>query len=130
MFENYQKTIIRTSNPLNNVLGAETSRLKLSGIVIFQTPIIGKEDSNFEKNLYVRGEGIFTGNITAPNIVYSIRGGDHVNITEEESQSPVVNVDLSGTVSTLQGQSGDITLLPGTDISIDGLTINNISTLA
>ena len=128
LIESFQKTSLNPESS-SKVLAAETSRLVLSGTVIFQTPIIGKEDSNFEKDLFVGGEGIFTGNITAPNIVYSVRGGDHVNITEEETQSPIINVDLSGTVSTIQGQSGDITLLPGTDISIDGLTINDISTL-
>src|SRR4030042_2827188 len=127
LFENYKGTSNRQIQ--SNVLSAEISKLKLAGIVTMQTPLIGKENVSFEKNLYVQGEGVFVGNITAPNIIYEVREGDNIIITEKESQRPIISADLSGTVSTIQGQSGEIVLQPGTDIAIDGLTINNISTL-
>jgi hypothetical protein len=114
---------------LGQVLAEETSRMKLAGLVILQTPLIAREDVNIDKNLNVQGEGIFVGNITAPNIIYDIREGEYVIITDRESQTPTISVDLSDTVRSFQGQSGNIVLEPGTDITIDGLKINNVSTL-
>ena len=68
-----------------------------------------------------------TGNIFASNIVYSVTGGDNVSITP--GQNPVVSISIPDSVSSLQGQTGEIELAAGTDIQIDGLEISNISTL-
>ncbi|MBN1168309.1 hypothetical protein JXA63_00305, partial [Candidatus Woesebacteria bacterium] len=129
-----QNAISNYSDPLKRsvgqVLQASTSNLVLSGRVIVQTPLIGKQDVSFEKDFFVEGESFFTGNITAPNVVYELREGDNILISEAESQRPIISVDFSSVVTTVQGQSGNIVLDPGTDISIDGLTINNISTLS
>ncbi len=109
------------------VLGASTSRLKLAGNVIFAVPITAKEDVTLSKNLLVLGQGVFKGNITAPNIIYSIKAGDHITVSP--GQTPTIGVDLSGIVTSFQGKSGDIKLQAGTDISIDGFTISDTSTL-
>jgi len=112
-----------------SVLGASTSKMVLSGSIIFQAPLNAKEDITMDKNLSVGGESVFTGNITAPNILYGVRAGDNVVITNQASQNPVISVDLSSTVSSFQGQAGDVKLQAGSDISISGLTVSDISTL-
>ncbi|MGE5042205.1 MAG: beta strand repeat-containing protein, partial [Candidatus Levyibacteriota bacterium] len=113
-----------------SVLAAQTSKVKLAGNVIFSLPVEFKQSANIAKNLTVGGTGEFKGNLTAPNILYGLKAGEHILITGQESQTPTISVDLNGTVSSINGATGDVTLEAGTDISIDGLTINNISTLA
>lgn len=112
------------------VLGAETSKIKLTGSIIFSLPLTVKADTMINQNLEVGGTSIFKGDITAPNVVYGIKAGDHIVITNAASQTPTISADLSDTVSSFQGQTGDITLTAGTDISISGTTISNTSTLS
>ena len=112
------------------VLGAQTSKMKLTGDILLALPLIAKENASLNQNLEVGGTSLFKGNITAPNVLYGVKAGDHIIITNAASQTPTISADLSGTVSSLQGQTGDVTLVAGSDISISGTTINDISTLA
>ena len=112
------------------VLASETSKYKITGSILFTLPLNVKEDVSLGKNLLVEGQSVFKGNITAPNILYGVKAGDHIIVTNAQSQTPTISADLSGVVATLQGQTGDISLTAGTDISISGLTISNTSTLA
>lgn len=111
------------------VLGEETSKLKLAGKIIFSLPLTTKSDVSIGKNLEVSGTSVFKQNITAPNVLYGMKAGDHVQISGDK-QNPTVSVDLSTTVNSLQGQTGDVTLQPGEDIEINGTTISNTSTLS
>lgn len=111
-----------------SVLQAQTSNLKLSGKVIITLPLEVKNKVDIEDNLNVGGEGVFIGNLTAPNILYGVQAGTGIEITNQESQNPTISV--TGIVSSLQGQRGDVELQPGTDIAIDGTVISNISTFA
>ena len=81
-----------------------------------------------DKNLLVEGESVFVENLTAPNILYGVKAGTGISITNQESQIPTISV--AGIVSSLQGQKGDVELQAGSDIGIDGTLISNISTLA
>ncbi len=110
------------------VLAANASKIKLTGNIIFTLPVNSKQDTTIDKNLRVGGQSVFVGNITAPNVIYSITAGDNIILSGDE-QSPTISADLSQTISTFQGQTGDITLEEGSDISIDGLEISNTSTL-
>src|SRR5207302_8158002 len=87
-------------------------------------------DIHLQKNFQVEGKSKFIGNITAPNIIYGVKAGQNVTISGDK-QTPTIGVDLNlpVTVSSFQGQTGDIKLQPGTDISIDRLTISDTSTL-
>jgi hypothetical protein len=131
MFEQYQDQEGTYEQSLNSpdVLGSHTSKLKLAGSVIFRLPVNLKEPVKIGKTLEVAGESVFQGDITAPNIIYGIRAGENVTITDEASQQPTISVDLTGTISSFQGQTGEIVLEEGDDITIDGLTISNVSTL-
>lgn len=72
-------------------------------------------DTTISKDLEVKGTSLFDGDITAPNILYGIRAGP--NITISSGQTPTISATAP-------------VLTAGTDISIDGLKINDSSTLA
>ncbi|HSA84272.1 MAG TPA: MerR family DNA-binding transcriptional regulator, partial [Patescibacteria group bacterium] len=65
------------------------------------------------------------GNLTAPNILYSVVAGDNITVTGDP-QNPVISA--SGGVTSLGGGTGDLALLAGEGIEIDGLTITNADT--
>ena len=111
------------------VLAAETSKIKLGGSILFALPVTAKKNVTLNQKLEVAGTSLFKQDITAPNVIYSINAGDNILISDLESQIPTISVDFSGVVNTFQGQTGDLNLEEGTDISIDGLTISNTSTL-
>ncbi|HSW96636.1 MAG TPA: MerR family transcriptional regulator [Candidatus Saccharimonadales bacterium] len=123
LVEKYQGKFQYTTSNQVAVLGAQTSKLKLVGNIIFRLPL------SLKKDVRVEGKSTFDQNITAPNVLYGIKAGKHISITDQASQTPTISVDLEGTVTSLQGQSGDVQLLAGQDIAIDGLTINDTSTL-
>jgi hypothetical protein len=137
-YEKYQNNLNRPSlavgatpeDSLKGVLAENTSKLKLGGSIVFGLPAIFKEDVTLKKNLFVDGQGRFTGDLTAPNILYGVKAGTGIVITGQESQEPTIAVDTSGFVSSVQGETGDIAFTEGTDIEIDGLEISNISTLS
>ncbi|HVZ11493.1 MAG TPA: MerR family transcriptional regulator, partial [Patescibacteria group bacterium] len=126
--DKYQNQLATAENSKQAVLGAQTSKLKLTGSIIFSLPVINRDNVYLNKDLFVDGKSLFKGPITAPNIVYSVKAGNNVQITGDK-QNPTISVDFSQAVTSLQGQTGDVQLQPGTDISIDGLTISDISTL-
>ncbi len=71
------------------------------------------------------------GEIFASNIVNEIVAGENVTITGTQNV-PIISVsadDLVGVLS-LNGQSGDLDLVGGVDITISGLTISSNATLA
>ncbi|MDP3735522.1 MAG: hypothetical protein Q8R39_03795, partial [bacterium] len=76
-----------------------------------------------------------TGKLTASNVVYTIQAGSNITISGSP-QSPVISAEQpiifggGGGVREVQGERGTVTFLGGTDISISGLTISNISTLS
>ncbi len=64
-------------------------------------------------------------------VLTSITGAGSVTVTQGDEGSAVVSFTLpDNIVNTFQGESGDIELVAGTDISISGLTISDTSTLA
>ncbi|HUD44559.1 MAG TPA: MerR family DNA-binding transcriptional regulator, partial [Patescibacteria group bacterium] len=65
------------------------------------------------------------GNLTAANVIYSIKAGQNITITP--GQNPVISANVPNS-TTLQGQSGDLTLSAGNGISISGLQISNSDT--
>jgi hypothetical protein len=131
LFEKINKAtnLAMYSSAQTKVLGEQTSKVQLTGNIIFKLPLMAKEDVSIGKNLSVDGTGEFKGDLTAPNIIYDIRAGKNVTVSDAASQRPTISVDLPAMVTSFQGQYGDIVLRAGTDISISGLTINNISTL-
>jgi len=130
LIEKMQAQYQRQGTQEKTVLAAQTSKMKLMGTIIFKLPVTMKDKVSLTNDLHVAGESVFTGNITAPNVLYGIKGGEHVTISNEASQIPTISVDLNGTVSSFQGKEGDIKLEAGTDIAIDGLTISDTSTLS
>jgi len=109
------------------VLAATTSKLKLTGSVVFGLPVVARQNLTVKKDLRVEGKSVFIGDITAPKVVYSLIAGQNIVISGDP-QNPTISAEASG-VTSFQGLTGDIELLAGTDIAIDGLTINDISTL-
>ncbi|MBI3486111.1 MerR family DNA-binding transcriptional regulator [Candidatus Daviesbacteria bacterium] len=83
-------------------------------------------DSVINGSLAVSSDATFSGKITAPNVIYGLTPGSNITITQ--GQNPTISV--SSIVSSLQGSTGAISLVAGTDISISGLTISNSSTLS
>ncbi len=69
------------------------------------------------------------GSIFASNIVNEVLAGDGVTITGTTS-APIISVDLDSVVTEINGDSGEITIRGGTDISVSNLRINNTSDLA
>ncbi len=70
------------------------------------------------------------GSIFASNIVNTVTAGDNISITGTQN-NPVISVDLEDleVVTSLNGETGELDLEEGEDIEIDGLTIENVSTL-
>src|SRR5258708_7332090 len=121
------------SSPLHpSVLAAATQ--KLLGKVSFNIPAFFNDEVTFKKQVTFTDKTIFNndltakgtnldlgcGTITAANILSGITAGKGVSVTA--GQSPVI--DNTGVLS-LQGKSGDVKLVAGTGITLDGLTITN-----
>ncbi len=70
------------------------------------------------------------GQIFASNIVNRVTAGDNILVTGTQN-NPVISVDLEDldVVRSLNGETGDLELEEGDDIEINGLTIENVSTL-
>ena len=81
----------QNSEATPEVLGTQTSKLKLTGSVIFGLPVVSRENLNIQKNLLVEGTSLFKGDITAPNVVYSITAGQNVTISGDP-QTPTISV--------------------------------------
>ncbi len=114
-----------------SVLGAQTSKLKLSGNINFRLPL-NTQQVSIDKTLEVSGKSVFKSDITAPNVLYGIKAGTGVTITNEASQTPTISVNLATpvAVTSLQGLTGPVTLQEGTNIAINGTTISDTVTLA
>jgi len=130
LIKNSTPKISKTSEittEIPEVLGTQTSKLKLTGSIIFGLPVVARENLTVKKNLLVEGTSLFKGNITAPNVVYSLTAGENVTLSGDP-QSPTISVEASG-VTSFQGQTGDIELIAGDGIQITDLTISDITTL-
>lgn len=126
-----------TAESIESLTALNAATLGVSGNAtfgLFQT--LG--DGTIEGSLMVRG-GITTdgadvnlgaGQLFASNIVNEVIAGENVSITGPTS-NPVISVDFDDfeVVNSLNGETGDLEFEGGEDIEIDGLTINNESTL-
>src|SRR6185437_9921088 len=101
------------------------SKLKLIGRIVFRLPSQFNDNVQIDKNLHVNGTGVFVGNLTAPNILYNVKAGANISISGDR-QVPTISVELPPLVTSFQGQTEDIKLLPGNNIDINGNTISAI----
>lgn len=69
------------------------------------------------------------GSIFASNIVNEVIAGTGVSITGTTS-APVISVDLDGVVTEVNGETGEVNIRAGSDISVSSLRITNTSDLA
>jgi hypothetical protein len=133
------KTPFLKQNPVQAVLAAATEAPHF--IFKVNVPSFFNENTEFAKDvdikggLTVQGKAVFnsginlnnnnldlgTGTITASNILYGLKAGNGVTISS--GQNPTIAVTNTG-VSSLQSQTGDLTLTAGSGISIDGLKIS------
>lgn len=114
------------------VLAASTQQLL--GKLSINLPVTFTNDVNFQGNLTAGSLSLFQngltvqegniqvteGTVTAPNLIYSVTGGDGVTVTG--GQNPVIS--FSG-VTSLGGQTGAVSLAAGDGITIDGTKITN-----
>lgn len=77
------------------------------------------ESVSVEGGLIVQGRTIFGDGIEAPNVVYDVNPGQGISLSGEQQ----ITIENDGVLS-LQGQTGAISLVAGTGISIDGTTIS------
>src|SRR5581483_4779478 len=96
------------------VLGAQTSKLKLTGSINFRLPLTTQQVT-ISKTLEVVGKSVFKSDITAPNVLYGIKAGTGVTITNAASQIPTISVDVPTpiAVTSLQGLTGPVVLQSG-----------------
>jgi hypothetical protein len=95
-----------------SVLAAEDTVATSSSTINFNVASAFNQDSHFKKNVTIDGQ------LTAPNVVYSITGGSGIGVTGGQ------NAVITNTgVLSVQGQTGAVTLTPGSGITIDGTTI-------
>ena len=66
------------------------------------------------------------GKLTASNVVYSLTAGQNISISGNP-QNPIIST-TGGGVTSLQGETGDVSLTGGSGISISGATITNSDT--
>src|SRR6185369_3764553 len=71
----------QATNSGPSVLASQTSKMKIAGNISFRLPVTIKEQTTLKKNLLVEGTSVFKKNITAPNVIYGIKAGDHILIT-------------------------------------------------
>ncbi len=103
-----------------DVLGTQTSPLALDGTIVFSIPAIFNKAVTFANGLTVDGDTILNGSIKAANIVYGVAPGAGISVTT--GQNPTIT---NTGVTSLQGKTGDVSLIAGSGISISGNTITN-----
>jgi hypothetical protein len=123
---------VQSDNP-QSVLGATDS--KLSGAISFNIPANFNTSVDFVKGLSVRGTTKLYGDlemqnsnidagsglITASNLIYGLKSGAGVTITA--GQNPTIS---NTGVTSFQGLTGDIMLVSGDGIAIDGNVVRSI----
>jgi len=103
--------------PLAQVLGistAESNAIVFDIDSVFTKPFTAEDTALFEK------EVTFIGPITAGNIIYSVKPGGGIGVSE--GQNPYIS---NTGVLSLAGKTGSLWLESGTGISLDGLKITN-----
>ena len=110
---------------------------------IFGKPVTFLDDVVIKKQLAVSGLSTLsggiktnnadinagTGRLTASNVVYSIIAGQNVTISGD-AQNPVISANVTGGVSSFQGQTGAIALTNGSGIGLTGTQITNTGVLS
>jgi hypothetical protein len=84
-------------------------------------------DSPSKPTFTVNVPSIFTKGITAPNILYSLTGGNGIRVNNTDPQNPIIST--SGLLS-LNSLTGAVNLTAGDGISVDGLKIKNTGILS
>jgi len=109
--------VIRDSNVLGiSTLATEGRYLELNA------------DTIINSGLAVDGQGSFTGNLTAPNLVYSITGRGDIQVSG--GQNPIISFTLPTIVNSLNTLTGPLTLAVGgiNSITTTGTTITITAT--
>ncbi len=83
-------------------------------------------DTNITGNLAVEGEGVFTENITAPNIIYSLVAGNNITISGDP-QNPVIAATAFAETDTLQSVTARGATTTIASVFSGGLTTSSLS---
>ncbi len=105
---------------VKDVLGIQDVPESLNGTIVFSIPAKFNNTVTFANGLSITGDTVIDGSLKASNIVYSVTPGTGIGITR--GQHPTIT---NTGVTSLQGQTGDVTLTAGSGISISGTTITN-----
>ncbi|KKT58433.1 MAG: hypothetical protein UX91_C0003G0091, partial [Candidatus Amesbacteria bacterium GW2011_GWB1_47_19] len=117
----------------NLVLGTSSTHSPVAELTlpdqtgIPSSAVLATQDDTADYTYQVNVPGVFSrelevkGNLTAPNIIYSLVAGRGITISS--GQTPTISA--IGGVTGFQGQTGDISLTAGSGIAIDGLSIRN-----
>jgi hypothetical protein len=122
-------TTQKENKDLKEVLAGETSTQGNNGEIAFNLPSMFNDDVFIDSEATISGNvrvlnknlSLGTGALTASNVIYGLIAGPNISISG--GQTPTISASVSGT--TINGQSGDLTLVGGSGISITGLTITN-----
>ncbi len=108
--------------------GEVASAIEKSGLVLAATS--DQHRIYIDADMEVSGTSLFEENITAPNVIYSVSGGDGIAVTG--GQNPVVSLDSTELVTSVNDLSGVLTLAGsgGTSVAQTGSTITISSSSA
>lgn len=112
-----KKTAVQTAQIVNfqsekmAVLGEQTQAI-LDDSISFNILSEFNEKVIFKKDIEIEGTTLFTGNIAAPNVLYSLAAGDGISLTT--GQSP--KITNSGVLS-LGSKTGALSLEAGSNIT-------------
>jgi len=123
-----KQEFVNNKNSKQQVLAAENQ--KVLGKVSFNIPAVFNDTADLKKGLTVDGKSTFnddvsipnhnldlgTGNITAGNVLYGVKAGTGLKSTG--GQNPTISLDTTGNVTSVQGQTGAVTLTAGSGISV------------
>jgi fibronectin-binding autotransporter adhesin len=115
-------------NPNLDLPGVLAETIKLEGAegeITFNISSIFNKKVNINDDLFVDGDATVSGTLTAPNIIYSVIGGQNISVTGDP-QNPVIST--GPIVSSLGGQSGDLVLTGGSGVTVTGLEVGLTNT--
>lgn len=99
---------------VNSIPNINLPKGSVKGALVINVP------TEYASGLTVTGDSVFQGTVTAPNLLYSIRTGN--GIASSGGQQPTLS--NSGVLS-LNGKNGDITIVAGSGLSVEGFTLEN-----
>lgn len=120
---------LQNHEALYNKKGEMLGEISINIPALFTRKVTINADALVTGNATISGalnvEGDFTaiGNLTAPNILYSIIPGQNISISGNP-QNPIISA-LSSGVTSFQGQTGAVTLTAGPGITINANQISN-----